>query len=177
MRVSALEVKHETDANAQSGCPTGAQAQASWQAAPLGVTITQQIGSASGARGSNVTIPVTLSGGGGTIAATQLDVNYPTAVLMNPSCVKAARLTNHSLSTSAPTSPPPPSGKTRLRTLIADLSTASPFTDGQLFSCTFTIKTNAPTGTHTIPGDLQVVSDHAGNEPPSVVTSGSVTVY
>lgn len=141
------------------------------------MTITQQIGSASGARGANVTIPVTLSGGGGTIAATQLDLNYPTAVLSNPSCVKAARLTSHALSTAAPASPPPPSGKTRLRTLIADLGAASTFSDGQLLSCTFTIKTTAPTGTHSIPGDLQVVSDHAGNEPPSAVLNGAVTVY
>jgi hypothetical protein len=175
--ITCAEINQGTN-NDLSGCPTGGQPNApgSWQAAPLGVTITQQIGSASGARGSNVTIPVTLTGGGGTISATQLDILYDTAVLGNPSCVKASRLTNHSLSTSLPSSPPPPAGKTRLRTLIIDLNAASTFTDGQTFSCMFTIKTTAQPGTYPITGERQHVSDHAGNEPPSAVANGSVIV-
>jgi hypothetical protein len=163
-----------------NGCPTGSQAsaQASWQAAPLGVTISQEIGTASGGRGSKVTIPVTLSGGGGTISAAQLDILYPTSVLSNPSCVKESRLTNHSLSTAGPADPAAAlAGQARLRALLVDLNAVSTFTDGQLFSCTFTIKRTAPTGTAIIRGESQHVSDHAGHEPPSAVTNGAVIVF
>jgi hypothetical protein len=163
---------------AQNGCPTGTQAaQGSWQAAPLGVTITQEIGSASGARGSRVTIPIALSGGGGTIAGTQLDILYPDQVLKSPTCVKASQLTNHTLSTSSVSDPADRAGTARWRTLLVDPKTASTLADGQIFSCTFTVKTTAPTGTFAISGERQHVSDGAGNEPPSAVTSGSVTVF
>ncbi len=183
--ITCAEINRGTN-NALNGCPAGgglslsaslpvAESDATFAA--LSSTVTQQIGSASGARGSNITIPVSVTGGAGTVSATQLDVLYPTNVLSNPSCVKASRLANHSLSTALPSTPPAPSGKTRLRTLISDLSAASAFTDGQIFSCTFTIKTTAPTGTHSITGERQHVSDGPGNELPAAVTNGSVTVF
>lgn len=183
--ITCAEINRGTN-NTLNGCPAGGSlslsatvpfAESAATFAALSNTVTQQIGSASGARGSNVTIPVSVTGGAGAVAATQLDILYPTNVLSNPSCVKASRLTNHSLSTSLPSTPPAPSGKTRLRTLITDLSAASTFTDGQIFSCTFTIKTTAPRGTHRITGERQRVSDSPGNELPAAVTNGSVTVF
>jgi hypothetical protein len=184
--ITCAEINRGTN-NALNGCPAGgglslranlsAVADGETALGALTSTITQQIGSASGARGANITIPVAVSGGAGSVSATQLDILYPTNVLNNPSCVKASRLSNHSLSTSLPNTPPAPSGKTRLRTLISDLSAASTFADGQIFSCTFTIKPSAPKGTHTISGERQHISDATGNELPAAVTNGSVTVF
>ena len=164
-----------------SGCPRGGAAQmtgASGLASPLtGGTITQQIGSASGTRGSDITIPVSITGGGGIESATQVDLLFSTAVLSNPRCSKNPRLTNHSLSTSLPSNPLPPAGQTRLRTLLVDTNAASTFTDGGIFSCTFTINPSSPTGTFPISCQRQHVSDHPGNELTSTVTNGSVTVF
>jgi hypothetical protein len=70
-----------------------------------------------------------------------------------------------------------PSGKKRLRTLVVDTSQARTFSDGQLFTCSFPIKTTAPTGTYPIIGERQHVSDHPGNEPPSGVANGTITVF
>ncbi len=164
---------------ALGSCPTGGAALASGaggQAIAFSGTVTQQIGSASGSRGSNITIPVTLTGGTGIVSATQLDILYPTAVLINPVCVKDARLTNHSLSTSFPVRPAAPTGKTRYRTVLSDVGGATTFADGQIFSCTFTINSTATPGTYTISGDKQRVSDGAGNALSSTFVNGSVTV-
>jgi len=139
-------------------------------------TVTQQIGTGSARRGQSVTIPVTVSGGAGSVSATQIDLLYPTNVVGAPTCTKAARLTNHSLSTSAPTAPPAPTGKARRRALIADLSEANAFTDGATFSCSFPILATAPLGTHTLTGDRARVSDSPGNQLGAVVTNGSITV-
>jgi hypothetical protein len=164
--------------NHNNGCPAGTQAAPTgWLAAPLGVTITQAIGSASGARGARITIPVTLDGGGGTIAATQLDLLYPSNVLSSPTCTAASGLPDQVLTTSAPTDPVAVATAARYRTMLVDPTGVSPIPDGELFSCTFTIKRTAPSGTFPISGDRQHVSDGTGNEPPSAVTSGAVTVF
>ncbi|MFI5395819.1 MAG: cohesin domain-containing protein [Candidatus Binatia bacterium] len=167
--------------NMLNGCPAGSTAPVGG-AVPLpgpiaGKTITQQIGSASGAPGTTITIPVTVTNGGGIVSATQVDLLYPAAVMGNPSCVKAPRLTNYSVYTSLPSDPPAPAGERRLRTLVIDLSSPSTFTDGQIFSCTFTILTSAQPGTYAITGERQGVSDHLGEEIISTVANGSVTVY
>jgi hypothetical protein len=164
--------------NVLAGCGSGAVTLSTESlAAAAAQTVTLQIGSASGARGQGVVIPVILTGGGGMVAGAQLDMIFDTAVFASPTCAKHSRLTNHSLSTSLPMSPPVPAGKTRQRSLLADTNSASAFTDGRLFACIFPIKTTAPTGTFTILGSRQRVSDSPGNEVPSIVTNGSVTVF
>lgn len=167
--------------NALNGCPVPGLApvqQAGSLPGPVaGQEVTQKIGSASGARGTRITIPVTLRGGGGIVSATELDILYPNAVLGNPVCVKAASLSGHSLYTSSHNDPLAPSGETRLRAIVVDLTTASTFADGKILSCTFTILASAQPGTYSITGDRQHVSDHTGNEIISTVSDGSVTVY
>ncbi len=186
-RIQCYEVNQGTN-NALYDCPTGgsgasaapatlAAVDGTDSAAALTTTINQAIGSASGTRGSNITIPVTVTGGGGIVSATDLDLLYPNAILINPTCAKDPRLTNHSLSWSLPTGPPPPAGKKRLSTMIADLGSVSTFTDGRTFTCTFTISASAPSGTYSITGEYQVGSDSPGNKIVSTVTSGSVTVF
>jgi len=167
--------------NANHGCPTGSTAPVGG-AAPLegpiaGAPIAQKIGSASSGRGTTVTIPVTIRNGAGVVAATQLDVLYPTAVLGNPQCVKARRLTSHALWTSLPDSPATPPGMARLRAIVADLDAAGAFSDGPLFMCTFTINPTAAPGTYPVTGEDQAVSDEVGDALISTVTDGSVTVY
>jgi hypothetical protein len=167
--------------NDLNGCPVPGLAPVQ-QGGPLpgpivGQEVTQQIGSASGARGTTITIPVTLKNGGGMVSATALDLLYPSAVLGNPSCVEAPRLTGHSLYTSLPSDPPASAGERRLRAMVIDLNSASTFADGQIFACTFTILTSAQPGTYSITGDRQNVSDHSGDELISTVSNGSVTVH
>jgi hypothetical protein len=167
--------------NALNGCPTGTTAPvggAGPVAGPIpGSAITQDIGSASGLRGSMITIPVTITNTADMVGGAQLDLLYPTAILSNPRCVKAARLTHHSLSTSFPSSPPAAAGSTRMRALIVDLDAASTFDDGRLFRCSFTINPTAPPGTYAIFGELQNVSDSVGDILISTVSDGSVTVH
>lgn len=159
---------------ALGGCPVGLPPP---PPPPPTRTVTMQIGSTSGARGANVTIPVNVTNGAGTISAAQIDLIYSTAVFNPPTCTKDSRLTQHSLSTASPPNPPAPAGKKRLSTLVVDTSGANTFTDGRIYTCTFGIKSNAPTGTHSITGERQHVSDTVGGEFPSLVTNGSVTVF
>jgi len=166
--------------NSLNGCPVPGLAPVAG-AEPLtgpvpGRTITQQIGSASAAPGATITIPVTLKNGGGIVPSTQLDLLYPTTVLGNPRCVKAPRLRNQSLYTSFPSDPAAPAGAKHLRAMIINLDAPTTFTDGPLFSCTFTILPSAQPGTYAIRADNVSVSDTAGNELISTVSSGSVIV-
>ena len=138
--------------------------------------VTLRIGSAAGASGSSVTIPVSLKNGGGEVSAAELDLLYPTAVLGNPTCEEARRVSDHSLYTSLPSDPEASAGQTRLRALLVDLTAASTFTDGPIFSCTFDILPGAEPGTYSIGGDRQNVSAQ-GDELISTVLDGAVRVY
>jgi hypothetical protein len=110
------------------------------------------------------------------VPSTELDLLYPTSVLGNPSCVKASRLSSESLYTSLPKDPAAAAGQARLRALIIDLKAASTFSDGQLFSCTFTILPTASPGIYQIGADNESVSDAVGNELISTVSSGTIVV-
>ncbi len=61
--------------------------------------------------------------------------------------------------------------------MIADLTNASTFTDGRMFTCIFTISATAQNGTYSITGQYADGSDHPGNKISSTVTNGSVTVF
>lgn len=163
---------------ALNGCTNSSMSTMNVGTAPpsLLTAVNQQIGSASGARGTSVSISVTLTGGLGQVAGSQLDLLYPD-ILTNASCVKAGRLTQHSLSTSTPSTPSAPAGKVRLRTLVADIGGGRTFSDGTMFTCTFTIKSTAAPGTYGVLGDRGHVGTADGSEPPSSVTDGQITVF
>lgn len=165
---------------ALNGC-FGARSAAGSAAAVQG-TVALQVGSASGAAGSAVTIPVAVQCGGGAVAGAQVDVLFDTSVLSAPTCSKDARLTNQSLYWSLPVNPPAPSGQARLRLIVLETEgsvlapTIDTFTDGALLSCTFQIAATAAAGPYTLVGERSTVSDVSGNAIASVVTNGSLTV-
>lgn len=152
---------------ALSDCASGAPS-----AAATASAVTLQIGSTCGAQGSTVTIPVSISGGAGTIAGAELDIVFDAAVLSNPTCSKDARLTSQTLYWSLPASPPTPAGKQRLRLLVLDPDNASAFDDGPLLTCTFSMNPGAPNDPFPLNGERLYVSDGAGNSLPAAVTNG-----
>jgi hypothetical protein len=166
---------------ALNGCAVAgfqaAQVAASGPAPLAPQSVTVQVGSASGLRGTSVVIPVSMSGGNGSVAGAQIDIVFDAAVLDSPTCALDARLTNHSLSYSFPSDPPVPSGKTRVRTLVLDTNAPTDtFSDGVMLSCTFQIKAGAAFGASTLTGEMAHVSDASGNPLTPSTVNGTITV-
>lgn len=143
-----------------------------------GATVALDLGDASGGRGDTIQVSVLMGGGGGAVKGVQLDILYPDAVLEVPDPNNACHVTSGqpgSAPTSMPASPAPPAGQSRLRFIAIDFGGGT-YADGQLVTCSFRVKINAPTGTHTITGDQLRVSDGSGNVLPSTVTNGTLTI-
>lgn len=145
-------------------------------------TVIVDIGAGTGPRGGSASVPISISGGGGAVAGAQVDILFSQTAfsVANPStnCIVASRLASgYQISASLPTSPPPPAGKKRLRVIVLpDFDSVSGFTDGLIATCTFQISTSAATGTHTLQGDRQEVSNTSGSAIGSTVDNGSILV-
>lgn len=147
------------------------------------------IGSATGIAGGDITLGVSLSGGG-EVATAQLDVLVDTTLLELPDpttdCSVDPRLQATEASfTFLPQSPGTPPGVARLRLFIGntDLCKAEPppfpltsFDPGPLVSCKFRINPSAQTGTYQVLADRLNVGDPRGSEFGAVFTPGAVTV-
>jgi Cys-rich repeat protein len=150
---------------------------------------TLDIGSATGIAGGDVTLGVSL-GGGGEVATAQLDVLVDTSLLELPDpttdCSVDPRLqTTEATFTFLPQTPSTPPGFARLRLFVGntDLCKEPPpqfpltsFEMGPLVSCKFRINPNAQPGTYEVSGDRLNIGDPRGAIFGSASTPGSVTV-
>lgn len=167
------------------GCPAEGQ--------PLGIDRTQEIrsldiGSATGVAGAEVTVGISLSGGG-EVATAQMDLLIDTNVLEvdapNPRCSVDPRLAaTETTFTFLPQTPGTPPGIARLRIFVGntDLCKADPpfpltsFDTGGLVSCIFRIDPSAQPGTYQLTAERLNVGDPRGNEFGAEFSPGSVTV-
>lgn len=146
------------------------------------------IGSATGIAGGNITLGVSL-GGGGEVATAQLDVLVDTSVLDLPDpttdCSIDPRLNaNETSFTFLPQTPGTAPGVARLRLFVAntDLCSAEPpfpltsFAPGPLVSCTFRINPSVQPGTYPVTAERLNVGDPQGSTFGAVSTAGGVTV-
>src|SRR5512139_771297 len=134
-----------------------------------GLTVTVDVGTASGLPGAAVSVPISVSGGWWLVAGAQVDVLFDEAILSvdNPetSCTLASRLEGtQSVAASFPITLPAPPGQRRLRVIVTPVFGAVvPFGDGEIASCTFTISASATPGTYPLQADEVATSDAAGN--------------
>jgi Tol biopolymer transport system component len=173
--------------NLQYGCPAEGQALVTGQAAAE--TRSLDIGSASGAPGTVVTIGVNLSGGGN-VATAQMDLLIDSRVLEVPAdastaCAIDPRLiATDAAFNSLPQTPSTPPGMARIRLFVADfmlcqnnepLMTA--FDSGPMFSCQFRINPLATPGTVSpLTAERVNIGDNLGTEYVEGFNPGSVTV-
>jgi hypothetical protein len=137
-----------------------------------GGTAQIQIWPIAGYRGSNQVIPIVVSSANNQGAGLNVDLVYPTNVITAPQCViDPAVPDNHALYYSDVAA-----GRRRLLLVDTSAYPSPAFPDGTVLSCTVTILSNAPYGTYDLPGDSGTLSDGWGNEIPSVVGTGRITV-
>jgi len=143
---------------------------------PARADVLTTIGDVTTGPGGSVQLPVSLSGTGNAVGGVQLDLLYPTAVfsLTNPSdpCALVSGRPGD-VYTSLPSSPPPPSGMTRLRIIVLDTGGDS-YGDGSLLTCGFTAASGAPLTTYNLDVEEYFVSDTVGNLLPASVDEGSI---
>lgn len=152
---------------ANNGCPTGGGAlRADAETLPA---VTENVGWAFGHPGDRVTVPLTLTGGRGLVAGVQMDIVYPPEVVESVRCRKAARLTEHTV-TSAPV------GDGALRVLLVNPEVPATFADGEVLTCTVAIRSDARPGTYPIAIERSYASDAAGQRLPLAVEEGQVEV-
>jgi len=176
--------------NLGSGCPAGGLDP------PTGIEIRSlDIGSATGAPGDSVTIPISLSIPGdtnpadGDVATAQLDLIFDTTVLDIPDPASACTVDPRVQATDAtftflPQTPNTPAGMARLRLFVGNLDfcktgailDVTAFSQGPLLSCTFRIDPSAPAGTSPLTALRLNVGDPLGYTFGTASTSGSVTV-
>ena len=141
-----------------------------------------QIGSLSGTRGTNASIPISLAASTGTVVGVQVDLVFDTNRLQLGSLPAACSLSaalqaTHTLQAGSPAAPSPGSGFQRLRLLLYPQAGASALvSSGQLASCTFLVKSTAPVGASKVKAQLQEVSDGAGLKIFSKGIDGTLTV-
>ena len=146
-----------------------------------GGMVTLTVGSVSGSAGQDATISIDMSGGGGEVAAAQLDLLFDPTVLDvgNPgaACVKNPRLSQDVLAATLPDDAPTPDGKRRLRLFVGDLTApVAAFSDGGIATCTFHIKSGASATPVALAADRLNVSDARGNVFGSQAVSGGVSI-
>lgn len=139
-----------------------------------GAAKTVTVGTSAGDRGGTATITVNVSSPPGATnvwAGMQMDIVYDTAKLsLDPDvhCQQDARFPTTDgfgvfFQAANVTSPPPPTGKKRLRVLLfesAVLHEGQGWTDGPAFSCTFNLASNAPLGNAALtPEAIEVIED------------------
>jgi Tol biopolymer transport system component len=138
------------------------------------------VGSVSGSAGQDAAVSISMSGGGGEVAAAQLDLLFDPNVLdvsSSGACVKDPRLTQEILATTLPDDPPAPDGKRRLRLFIGDVAApVATFADGPIATCTFHIKSGAEATPVTLAADRLNVSDARGYVFGSQAVSGGVSI-
>lgn len=154
------------------------------------------IGSASGAPGQSVTIPVNLSIPGdtnpedGDVATAQLDLIFDTTVLQIPDPASACTVDPRLQATDAtftflPQTPDTPAGMARLRLFVGNMDLCKmgavlnvmSFTQGPLLSCTFRIDPLAQPGASTqLTAERLNVGDPLGDSFGTATTPGTVTV-
>jgi hypothetical protein len=150
---------------------------------PSSATPNIDVGSASGAAGAIVSIPVSLSGGGNMLTATSNDIVYDSTqvrVALNsgtPDCTinpaigagstpgKMLLLSRNDLG----------GGMERVRIGVISFSNSNPIPDGELFRCNFQIDAAATAGAKTL-ANTPSASDALGGEPPVGGVDGTVTV-
>ncbi len=177
--ITASEIMQSIQ-NLGLGCPND-PGLAAGGAAMGASTATIDIGEAQGQPGQHVSVPISVSGGMGAVAALQVDIIFNPAVVnvgdVATACVVGPGLAGRTLVASLPADPPPPTGKDRMRVFVGDLShPISLMSDGVVVTCTFQIQAAAPVGTHALTAEGQEVADTMGSVLPSQVSSGSVQV-
>ncbi|MFN8624830.1 MAG: EB domain-containing protein [Candidatus Binatia bacterium] len=170
------------------GCPGEGQPLVTGQAAAE--TRSLDIGSASGAPGTVVTIGVGLSGGGD-VATAQLDLLLDTNVLEVPADASTACTVDPRVAATdvafafLPQTPPSAPGLARVRLFVADLNICRDnepyplpaFTEGSLVICQFRINPLATPGTVSPLDAARLnIGDPRGVEYIAASTSGSITV-
>jgi hypothetical protein len=151
------------------------------------------IGSAMGAAGANITLGVSLSGGGD-VATAQLDLLIDMSVLELPSdvtqdCSVDPRLqTTDAAFTFEPQTPATPPGFARLRIFVGNTDLCkdpprpplTPFDSGPLVSCKFRISPSAQPGAYPVKACVGPApcsaSDHLNIGDPNGAVFGSVTM-
>ncbi|MFQ5668055.1 MAG: cohesin domain-containing protein, partial [Candidatus Binatia bacterium] len=127
------------------------------------------IGNASGAPGSQVTVPISLTANGPTIVTiAPLVIGFDVNVLSFDSCTKSAGVPSGKSVTTAT----PITGQVSIA-LAGDLS---PIADGQILECTFTIMAAAPAGDTAVTFVSAGLADDQFNDFDGVGTDGTVTV-
>lgn len=146
--------------------------------------VTVTVSDTFGAPGGTATVMIGVNDGNGDVLAVGLDLFFDAADLDIDivDCTVAARLAaTHTLAVFLPGEPPPP-GQRRLRLALLDLSVPfTPFTDGAIATCTFSLAPGAGLGTtyplSLDPTRLEVVDSQI---PPMILESrgedGSITV-
>ncbi len=127
------------------------------------------IGSASGAAGSQVTVPISLANNGPSIVTiAPLVVTFDANVLTFSNCTKAAGVSGGK-SVNAATPMPG-------RVSIALSGDLVPIPDGEVLSCTFTINAGAAAGSTSLTFQSAGLADDQFNDYDASGTHGSVTV-
>jgi Tol biopolymer transport system component len=145
-----------------------------------GGMVTFTVGSVSGSPGQDASVTIGMSGGGGELAAGQLDLLFDPTVLdvgdPSAACTKDPRLTQDVLVVTMPDEAAP-DGKRRLRLFVGDVTAPiATFTDGTIATCTFHIRSEAAAAPVTLAADRLNVSDARGNVFGSQAVSGGVSI-
>ncbi|WP_168205818.1 cohesin domain-containing protein [Geobacter sp. FeAm09] len=130
---------------------------------------TLDLGSASGTAGTTVSIPITLTNSGASIAAVGIDIGYDATLLSSPTAVIGAAGTaaGKSVSTSTPST-----GVFRIG--VAALNTTA-IGDGVVATVSFTISSSAPAGALTLT-NTPSASDPSGTDVTITGANGTITV-
>jgi hypothetical protein len=158
------------------GCPTAPTPTPAGGTGQGGLTITVSVGDASGLPGSSVSVPISVAGGWGFVAAMQVDLVY-NASTVDPyfHCEPSSRLAGGQ--NVAASSISAPAGNRRLRvSLIPSFSAIETFTDGEVVVCTFDLSETAPPGASPIQVQQPGSSDPWGNAFTTSATGGSICV-
>jgi len=145
-----------------------------------GGMVTFTVGSVSGSPGQDANVTIGMSGGGGDLAAAQLDLLFDPTVLdvgdPRSACTKDPRLSQDVLVVTTPDDPAP-DGKRRLRLFVGDVTAPiTPFADGAIATCTFHINSGAAAVPATLAADRLNASDARGNVFGSQAVSGGVSI-
>lgn len=163
--------------NSLHGCPTApTPTPAGGGTGQGGLEIAVSVGSASGLPGASVSVPISVAGGWGFIAAVQVDLVYSASVV-DPyfHCEPSSRLGGGQ--SVAASLIPAPAGNRRLRvSLVPSFSAIATFTDGEVAVCTFDLSETAPPGGSTIQVQQPGSSDPWGNAFTTSATGGSICV-
>lgn len=133
-----------------------------------GGLVTLGLGAVKTEDGQSVAMTVDMSGGGGEVATTQIDILFDPSVLdvgdPRVTCTKDARLVNQILSVTLPASPEAPAGMRRLRLFVGDISDpVAAFEDGRIVTCNFALHGSGMTEQVMLGADGINVGDQRGD--------------